>query len=117
MGLLDICSTIQDCFFQLKENIHMAQSVIRRKGADTEFTVEYGKYLASRNKMKAIQKASGNLKGMKNELMVSSSNNDNESLSILDMLKEAEAVTVRSLESLLMFVSDSRDNQSREDGQ
>lgn len=31
------------------------------------------------------------------------------------MLKEAEAVTVRSLESLLMFVSDSRDNQSRVD--
>lgn len=54
LGLLDICSTIQDCFFQLKENIHMVQSVIRRKGADTEFTVEYGKYLASRKKMKAI---------------------------------------------------------------
>ncbi|KAK7341465.1 hypothetical protein VNO80_24395 [Phaseolus coccineus] len=109
LTLLDICSTAQDCLLQSKESIHMVHSVIRRKGADTEFTVEGGKYLASRKNMKkAIRKALGNLKGMKSELMVSSSNNDNEALSILGILKEAEAVTVMSLESLLLFVSDSK---------
>ncbi|XP_061352472.1 uncharacterized protein LOC133297363 [Gastrolobium bilobum] len=55
---------------------------------------------------KEIQKAFGNLKGIKNELLVSSSNKDTETLSIIGILKEAEAVTVRSLESLLLFVSD-----------
>ncbi|ESW03806.1 hypothetical protein PHAVU_011G043500 [Phaseolus vulgaris] len=109
LALLDICSTAQDCLLQSKESIHMVHSVIRRKGADTEFTVEGGKYLASRKKMKkAIRKALGNLKGKKSDLIVSSSNNDNEALSILGMLKEAEAVTVRSLESLLLFVSHSK---------
>nr|KYP66075.1 hypothetical protein KK1_012358 [Cajanus cajan]KYP66097.1 hypothetical protein KK1_012381 [Cajanus cajan] len=43
------------------------------------------------------------LKGMKNN---SSSSKDNEVLSILGMLKEAEPVTMRSLEFLWLFVSD-----------
>lgn len=89
--------------------MHVVQSVIRRKGAGAEFTVEGEKYLASRKKMKkAIQKALGNLKRMKIELMASSSNKDEETFSILGILKEAEAVTVRSLESLLLFVSDTK---------
>lgn len=89
--------------------MHVVQSVIRRKGVGAEFTVEGEKYLASRKKMKkAIQKALGNLKRMKIELMASSSNKDEETFSILGILKEAEAVTVRSLESLLLFVSDTK---------
>ncbi|CAJ1933554.1 unnamed protein product [Sphenostylis stenocarpa] len=51
LRLLDICSTAQDCLLQSKESIHMVQSVIRRKGADTGFTVEGGKYLAYRKRM------------------------------------------------------------------
>ncbi|KAK7312327.1 hypothetical protein VNO77_36107 [Canavalia gladiata] len=109
LKLLDICGTAHDCLLRSKENINVVQSVIRRKGADTEFTIEGGKYLASRKNMKKeIQKALGNLKGKRNELMASSSNKDKATLSILGILKEAEAVTVRSLESLLLFVSDMR---------
>ena len=107
LRLLDVCSTAQDCLLQTKENMHEIQSVIRRRGADTGFTVEGGKYLASRKKMKkVIQKALGNLKGIKTESMVSSSKNDNETLSMLSILKDAETVTLRSLESLLSFMSD-----------
>ncbi|KHN39799.1 hypothetical protein glysoja_020539 [Glycine soja] len=74
-----------------------------------DISIEGGKYLAFRKKMKkAIQKALGNLKGMKNELMVSSSSNNTESLFILGILKEVEAATVRLLESLLVFVSDTK---------
>ncbi|BAT90945.1 hypothetical protein VIGAN_06224300 [Vigna angularis var. angularis] len=50
LTLLDICSTAQDCLLQSKESVDMVYSVIRRKGADTEFTVEGGKYLASRKR-------------------------------------------------------------------
>ncbi|KAG4973803.1 hypothetical protein D0Y65_029656 [Glycine soja] len=86
LGLLDISSTVQDCLLQSKESIHMVQKKMK----------------------KAIQKALGNLKGMKNELMVSSSSNNTESLFILGILKEVEAATVRLLESLLVFVSDTK---------
>ena len=87
--------------------MHELKSVIRRRrGGETGFTVEGGKYLASRKKMKkSIQKALGNFKGIKNETIVTFSNNDNETLSMLNILKEAEKVTVSSLESLLLFIN------------
>jgi len=89
--------------------MHVIQSVIRRKGGGVEFNVESEKYLASRKNMKkVIQKALRNLKGIKNELIASSTSKDNDTCSILSILKEAEAVTVRSLESLLLFISDSK---------
>lgn len=110
LRLLDICSTAQDCLLRSKENMHVVQSVIRRKSvAGVEFTVEGEKYLTSRKMIKKeIQKVLRNLKGMKNELIACSSSKDNENSSIFVMLKEAEAVTVRSLESMLLFVSDSK---------
>lgn len=107
LRLLDICNTAQDCLLRSKETMHEVQSVIRRKGTGAEFTIEGGKYLASRKNMKkAINKALGNLKGIKKD----SSNNDNETLSIL---KEAEAVTLKSLESLLLFISKAQSKKSR----
>ncbi|MED6183470.1 hypothetical protein PIB30_038149 [Stylosanthes scabra] len=109
LRLLDICNMAQDLLMQTKENLHEIQSVIRRKGADTGFAVEGGKYLASRKNMKkAIQKALNNLKAMKTESFVSFSNMDNETFSMLSILKEAETVTLNSLESLLRFISASK---------
>ncbi|KAF7810872.1 uncharacterized protein G2W53_031848 [Senna tora] len=100
LRLLDTCGVAKDCLLQSKESMHELQSIIRRRrGAETELTVEAGKYLASRkNTKKAIRKALGSLKGMKNEITVSSD--------ILSMLKEAEAVTMSTLESLMYFISD-----------
>jgi hypothetical protein len=43
---------------------------------------------------------------MKNELIDSSSNKDNNSSPMFGLLKEAEAVTLCSLEHLLLFISD-----------
>ncbi|MED6169486.1 hypothetical protein PIB30_021784 [Stylosanthes scabra] len=109
LRLLDICNMAQDFLMQTKENLHEIQSVIRRKGADTGFAVEGGKYLASRKNMKkAIKKALNNLKAMKTESCVSFSNMDNETFSLLSILKEAETVTLNSLESLLRFISASK---------
>nr|KYP66102.1 hypothetical protein KK1_012386 [Cajanus cajan] len=76
------------------------ESVICRRGAETGFTIEGRKYLASRKNMKkAIRKALANLKGIiKNEQIVTSLNNDNESLTMHSILKEADVVTVSLLE-------------------
>nr|KYP39178.1 hypothetical protein KK1_039511 [Cajanus cajan] len=72
-------------------------SVIRRRrDAETGFTIESGKYLACRQKMKkAIGKAL---------FTVSSLNKDKETFSMLSILKEAELITMSQLESLLTFL-------------
>ncbi|XP_058750471.1 uncharacterized protein LOC131623481 [Vicia villosa] len=64
--------------------------------------------MALRKSMKKqIRKALVNLKSMKNELISSSSNNkQNNSSPMLQSLKEAESITLNSLEHLLLFISD-----------
>ncbi|KAI9123860.1 hypothetical protein K1719_005160 [Acacia pycnantha] len=69
LRLLDICSTTKDCLLQSKEHL------------------------------KEIQKVFGNVKEIRNEFSVSSTND------MLSLLKEAEEVTVITLESLLRFIS------------
>ncbi|XP_061353261.1 uncharacterized protein LOC133298035 [Gastrolobium bilobum] len=108
LRLLDICSITRDCLLQSKESMHKLQSVIRRRRGDvTGFTVDGEIYLASRKKMKKeIQNALKNLKGIKHELIASSSNKDNNTSPMLSFLKEAEAITLNSLEHLFLFISD-----------
>ncbi|KAI9127606.1 hypothetical protein K1719_000599 [Acacia pycnantha] len=101
LRLLDVCSIAKDFLLQSKESLQELQSIIRRRrGAKNGLAIEVGEYLASRKNMKkAIRKALGNIKGIRNELIVKE--ND-----MLSMLKEAEAVTVSTLESVLCFISD-----------
>ncbi|XP_027357008.1 uncharacterized protein LOC113866329 [Abrus precatorius] len=108
LRLLDICSTAKDCLLIAKESMHELDSVIRRRRGDkTEFIAEGGKYLASRKKLKkAIRKALGNLEAIKTEFAVLPSNKDYDTLSMVSILKEADEVTIRSLESLLLFTCD-----------
>jgi hypothetical protein len=104
LRILDICSTAKDFLSLSKENMHELQSVIRRRGIKTGLTLEGLKYFALRKNMKKqIKKALVNLKSMKNEMIVSSS-------PMLGFLKEAEAVTLCSLEHLLLFISDPKGN-------
>ncbi|KAJ1387936.1 hypothetical protein SESBI_39562 [Sesbania bispinosa] len=71
--------------------------------------MEWNHNLAYRKKMmKTIGKALDNLKAINNEFTVSSSNREKETNSMLSILKEAEAVTVNSLESLLLFIIGSK---------
>ncbi|KAJ1393634.1 hypothetical protein SESBI_34818 [Sesbania bispinosa] len=110
LRLLDICSTAKDVLIQSTESIHELQfAVRRRRGGETAFKTEGGKYLSSRKKAKkTIQKALENFKGFKKGLILTSSNIDNESLSMISHFKEAEDVTLIVLESLLSFISGSR---------
>ncbi|KAK7283504.1 hypothetical protein RIF29_13064 [Crotalaria pallida] len=108
LRILDICITAKDCLLTSKASMHKLQSVIRRRRGDrTGFTIEAGKYLDSRKKMKkTIRKALGDLKAMKSESVVSSSDKDHVTFSMLSILKESEEVTVTLLESLLLFISE-----------
>ncbi|XP_028767915.1 uncharacterized protein LOC114725554 [Neltuma alba] len=111
LRLLDICSTAKDCLMRSKESVYEIQSTIRRRGAEAASTDGAGNYLASRkNVKKAIQKALGNIKGLRNYPIVSSANKENDMLSLL---KEAEAATMSTLESLLYFISDPKGQSKR----
>ncbi|KAI4317437.1 hypothetical protein L6164_025304 [Bauhinia variegata] len=109
--LLDIFSIAKDILLQSKESLMELESFVRRRrGGEIAFTVEVGKYLASRKKVKkATQKSLRNLKATKNEF----SKADKETFSLIGILKEAEAITVSSSQSLLMFISDPN-GQSRQ---
>ncbi|MED6169488.1 hypothetical protein PIB30_021785 [Stylosanthes scabra] len=115
LRLLDIFSMVQDCLVQSRETVCELESFIRRRRSKAEngISIEVGKYIASRKQIKKaiIQKALTNLKGFKKDLTVaSSSSKDNKAFAIL---KEAELITLNSLESLLLFINGSKEQQSQ----
>ena len=109
LRILDICSTAKGFLSLSKESLYDLKSIIRRKrGIETGFTNEGVKYMTfKKNKKKKIRNALVNLKTMKNELIASSTNiKESNSSPMLGFLKEAETVTLCSLESLLPFISE-----------
>ncbi|XP_021807857.1 uncharacterized protein LOC110751663 [Prunus avium] len=108
LRLLDVCSSAKDAILQTKECVQDLQSIIRRTrgGESGALTSEVRKYLTSRQMVKkTIQKAMKNLKGIENRSTFSSPNQDNESIAIVNKLREVEAVTLAVFESLLSFIS------------
>ncbi|XWS67644.1 hypothetical protein CRYUN_Cryun04dG0023500 [Craigia yunnanensis] len=105
--LLDVCSIAKDALLQTKECTQELQSILRRRrGAEMGLANEVKKYLTSRKAVKkAICKALKNLKQMETKFNTSSFNKDGENGSVISILREVEAVTVRVLESLLSFIS------------
>ena len=105
--LLDICGTAKDVLLQSTESIQGLQSAVRRRrGGETAFKTEGVKYLSSRKKVKkTIQKTLESFRGFKKGFIPTSSNTEDESVSMISNLKEAEVVTLIQLESLLSFVS------------
>ncbi|KAK9944325.1 hypothetical protein M0R45_009898 [Rubus argutus] len=104
LRLLDVCSTAKDALLQTKEYMQNLQSIIRRRrGEESEvLKSEVKKYLASRKIVKkAIHKAMGNLKGMKNSVL----NKDQETIAIVSKLRDVEAVTLTIFDSVLSFIS------------
>ncbi|XP_022135912.1 uncharacterized protein LOC111007751 [Momordica charantia] len=98
LKLLDLCSLAKDALSQTKESAHELESVLRRRRGD-DIVGNVQKYLNSRKMVKkAIQKA---LKAMER----TSSQKSDESSEIGSLLKEAEAVTYSSIESLLSFIA------------
>ncbi|KAL5055481.1 hypothetical protein RYX36_036163 [Vicia faba] len=107
LRILDICSIAKDFLLLSIESNHEIQSIIRRRRAN-ETGFACAKYMAFRKNMKKqIRKVLVNLRSMKNDLISSSSNKkENNSSPMLQFLKEAEAVTLSSLEHLFLFISD-----------
>ncbi|KAK7404424.1 hypothetical protein VNO78_05313 [Psophocarpus tetragonolobus] len=111
LRLLDICSTTKDVLLQSTESLNGLQLTVRRRRRVEEaaFKVEGATYSSSRKRAKkTIQKASEKFKGFKKGLVLTTSSTENETLSMIRNFREAEAVTLVQLESLLSFISGSK---------
>ncbi|KAL6217958.1 hypothetical protein ACLB2K_011175 [Fragaria x ananassa] len=105
---LDICSTAKDALLLTKECIQNLQSIIRRRGGGESdlLASEVRKYFSSRKMVKkSLQKAMGNLKGIENKSNFSSLSKDQETIAIINKLRDVEAVTQTVFEAILSFIS------------
>lgn len=116
LRLLDVCSAAKDAVLHTKECAREVQSIIRtRRGGEVGLVSEVRKYLASRKVMKkAVSKALGNLKGVQAKCSVL--NRDNETVALVGVLREVEAVTLAVFESLLSFTSGPKAGMSKLSG-
>ncbi|KAK9012656.1 hypothetical protein V6N11_040698 [Hibiscus sabdariffa] len=104
--LLDVCGTAKDALLQTKKCTQELQSVLRRRRGVEGLANEVREYLTSRKAVrKAICKVLKNLKHMENRLSSSSFSNDDETVVMISTLKQAEAVTIGVLKSLLSFIT------------
>nr|XP_011458078.1 PREDICTED: uncharacterized protein LOC101304250 [Fragaria vesca subsp. vesca] len=108
LRLLDICSTAKDALLLTKECIQNLQSIIRRRGGEESdlLASEVRKYFSSRKMVKkSLHKAMGNLKGIENKYNFSSLSKDQETIAIINKLRDVEAVTQTVFEAILSFIT------------
>ncbi|KAL6211138.1 hypothetical protein ACLB2K_016366 [Fragaria x ananassa] len=108
LRLLDICSTAKDALLLTKECIQNLQSIIRRRGGEESdlLASEVRKYFSSRKMVKkSLHKAMGNLKGIENKYNFSSLSKDQDTITIINKLRDVEAVTRTVFEAILSFIS------------
>lgn len=101
LSLLDLCCAVKDVIAQTKENMQELQSTLcRRRGDDLALRNWVETYLTLRKKAKkTIQNC---LKNLKIKSTISSS--DQSGATIVSILREAEGVALKTIESLLTLV-------------
>lgn len=111
LRVLDVCTSAKDSLLHTKECARELQSIIRRrrKGNEVELTNEVKKFLTSRKVVrKSIFKALEKLKGLVgNKCSLYVTDKDYETMALVNLLKEVEAVSLLIFESLLNFISGS----------
>ncbi|KAJ9178760.1 hypothetical protein P3X46_010617 [Hevea brasiliensis] len=107
LRLLDVCNSTKDALLQTKEYCLELQSTIRRRqGGENGLAIEVRKYLTSRKMAnKAIKKALTNLKGLENKCSFSCIDTGNEIATLVNLLREVQAITLCVLKSFLTFIS------------
>ncbi|XP_059649966.1 uncharacterized protein LOC132295685 [Cornus florida] len=103
LRLLDVCAIAKDVFSQAKQDVQELLSILRRR-RDTN---GFGDYFSSRKKAKKlIQKCLKDLKSnFRNNQSLTSLDNDHETMAIVSMFNEVEAVTLTMFESMLSYAT------------
>ena len=99
LRLIDLCDIAKDALLQTKECVRELESVLRRRRDEAVISRDLQKCLSSRKMIKkAVQKA---LKGIKSNC----SQQSEETSATVSLLKEVEAITFSTIESVLSFIA------------
>ena len=107
LRVLDMCSAAKDAVLHTKECAREVQSIMRRRrGAEVGLAGEVRKYLVSRKVVKkAIRKALENMKASAKSTSSPANKDSVETMALISVLREVEAVTLEVFESLMCFIS------------
>ncbi|GAU22057.1 hypothetical protein TSUD_309610 [Trifolium subterraneum] len=106
LRLLDMCSVAKDALIHTKECTRELQSIISRRGGGLELTAEAKKFLTSSKVVKkAISKALTNLKGNTKNCNIIATNNDHQTMTLINLLQDVEVATLSTFETILQFIS------------
>ncbi|KAL0560917.1 hypothetical protein IC582_001334 [Cucumis melo] len=99
LKVLELCDIAKDALLQTKECVRELESVLRRRRDEAVISRDLQKCLSSRKMIKkVVQKA---LKGIKSNC----SQQSEETSATVSLLKEVEAVTFSTVESVLSFIA------------
>ncbi|KGN43319.1 uncharacterized protein LOC101220720 [Cucumis sativus] len=99
LKVLELCDIAKDALLQTKECVRELESVLRRRRDEAVISRDLQKCLSSRKMIKkAVQKA---LKGIKSNC----SQQSEETSATVSLLKEVEAITFSTIESVLSFIA------------
>ncbi|XP_062104103.1 uncharacterized protein LOC133815262 [Humulus lupulus] len=108
LRLLEVCNTAKDALLQIKESTQELQSIMRRRrSGEMNLSSEIKKYLGSR---KVVKKAL--FKAMENRCNFRSLNKDQETVEVVNMMREVESITLTIFESLISFMSGPKSSKS-----
>ncbi|XP_059649960.1 uncharacterized protein LOC132295680 [Cornus florida] len=105
LRLLDTCAIAKDVFSQTKQDVQQLLSMLCKRWDANDF----GAYLTSQKKVKkVIQKSLKDLRRIRNNESLLALDKDHQTVEIVSMLTEVEAVTAAAFESLLSYVAGSK---------
>ncbi|KAI3824245.1 hypothetical protein L1987_05695 [Smallanthus sonchifolius] len=105
--LLDSCSILKELIMQMKENVQILQSALRRKGGDLGVAYQIDTYLCFRKKAKkSILKSLGTLRHIeKKKSFIAFLDVDHHVSKVSKVLGDVNVLTISLFKTLLVFVS------------
>ncbi|MBA0792460.1 hypothetical protein Gohar_016957 [Gossypium harknessii] len=102
LRVLDVCGTIRDVLSRMREGLQGLESSLRRRtGRESCLEGEIRAYMVTRKEMNKMIR---NLKGMDRKCKSVVLDNDSEMVSVVNMLREAEEISLSVFDSLLSFL-------------
>ncbi|MBA0877708.1 hypothetical protein Goshw_005226 [Gossypium schwendimanii] len=102
LRVLDVCGTIRYVLSRMREGLQGLESSLRRRtGRESCLEGEIRAYMVTRKEMNKMIR---NLKGMDRKCKSVMLDNDSEMVSVVNMLREAEEISLSVFDSLLSFL-------------
>lgn len=109
VDVLDACTAVRELLQMIRENVHVLQSALRRKGMDSGVQNDVAAYFCFRKRMhKTVAKTLKNLKKSESAIIKNGSNHSVHADSEFSIVfRQLTATTISVLKSVLVFLSSS----------